>query len=210
MAAAARKRPRFPANRASGPTSRCPAGRQGPLTWPPARCILVLSEPYEWAKAHFFIGVKQNVLSHVTEIAERVGASEGIEIVEVELLGGGKHRTLRIFIDKPGGVSHADCENISNQVGTILDVEDAIPGGSYNLEVSSPGIERKLKRPQDFERFTGQKAKIVLKAPIENQKVYIGTLKSYAGDTIHLEPERGGEVLIPFDQVDRANLKYDW
>ena len=90
------------------------------------------------------------------EIAERVAASSGLEVVEVELRGGGKARMLRIFIDKPHGVTHEDCANLSREVGTILDVEDAVPGGSYVLEVSSPGLDRKLSRPADFERFTGQ------------------------------------------------------
>ncbi len=83
--------------------------------------------------------MREAVVARVTEIAERVGRSEGLEIVDVELLGGGNGRVLRIFIDKPQGVSHADCELISQQVGTILDVEDVIPGGRYTLEVSSPG-----------------------------------------------------------------------
>src|SRR5438034_679477 len=82
----------------------------------------------------------------VREIAERVAASSGLEVVEVELRGGGKARMLRIVIDKPAGVTHEDCANLSREVGTILDVEDAVPGGSYTLEVSSPGLDRKLVR----------------------------------------------------------------
>ena len=82
---------------------------------------------------------RNTVVEKVREIAERAGASEGSEIVDVQLLGGGGTRVLRIFIDKPAGVTHADCEFMSQQVGTILDVEDVIPGGRYTLEVSSPG-----------------------------------------------------------------------
>ena len=99
------------------------------------------------------------VVEKVREIAERVGASENIEIVDVQLLGGGNSRLLRIFIDKPEGVTHADCEFISQNAGTILDVEDVIPGGHYTLEVSSPGVERKLSQPKEFERFSGRKIK---------------------------------------------------
>ncbi len=84
------------------------------------------------------------VVEKVREIAERVASREGMEIVDVQLLGGGGSRVLRIFIDKPQGVSHADCEFISQNVGTILDVEDVVPGSGYTLEVSSPGVERKL------------------------------------------------------------------
>src|SRR6185312_8585896 len=90
------------------------------------------------------------IINQIKEIAERVGSSAGLEVVDVQFLGGGGSRLLRIFIDKPEGVSHADCEFVSHQAGTILDVEEVIPGGRYTLEVSSPGLERKLTRPKDF------------------------------------------------------------
>src|SRR5678816_2706458 len=92
------------------------------------------------------------IVEKVREITERVGADTGLEVVDVQLLGGGGTRVLRIFIDKPEGVSHADCEYITQQVGTILDVEDVIPGGRYTMEDSSPGVERKLARPREVER----------------------------------------------------------
>jgi len=107
------------------------------------------------------------IVSKIEAIAERVAQSEGIEIVEVELKGGGRNKFLRISIDKPEGVTHADCETISHQVGTILDVEDVVPG-AYTLEVSSPGVERKLSKYKDFERFTGKKIKTILREPVEN------------------------------------------
>lgn len=153
---------------------------------------------------------KTTVVDKIRAIAERVGASEGIEIVEVQLLGGGRARTLRIFIDKPDGVTHGDCENISQQVGTILDVEDVIPGGSYTLEVSSPGVERKLRNPKDFERFLGRKVKIVLREPVENQKHWEGTLSAFAADVISVDPAPGRSIRIHLDQIDRANLKFEW
>ena len=146
----------------------------------------------------------------VREIAERVGASEGIEIVEAELAGGGKARVLRIFIDKPGGVTHADCEMISHQVGAILDVEDVIPGGAYTLEVSSPGVERKLTKPSDFERFRGQKAKITLREPVENSKHWVGTLAGMDQNIVSIEPEPGRTIRFSFDQIQKANLKFEW
>jgi len=82
---------------------------------------------------------------------------------------------VRISIDKPEGVSHADCEMISHQVGAILDVEDVVPG-HYTLEVSSPGLERKLIKPRDYERFQGKKAKVTLRQPVESQRHWEGTL----------------------------------
>jgi ribosome maturation factor RimP len=170
----------------------------------------------EWAKAHFFVGhgfpgkMKDEVAAKVRAIAERVGASEGLEIVDVEMLGGGRNRVLRIFIDKPGGVTHSDCERVSRDVGTILDVEEVVPGGHYTLEVSSPGLERKLGKPADFERFLGQKARIVLKSPVENQRRWDGVLAGFADGVVTLEPAPGKVLRIGLDQVEKANLKFDW
>lgn|SRR5689334_15217618 len=153
---------------------------------------------------------KTAILEKVREITERVGADTGLEIVDVQLLGGGNNRVLRIFIDKPEGVTHADCERISQHVGTILDVEDVVPGGRYTLEVSSPGVERKLSRPREFERFIGQKVKIVLRQPVENQKLWVGALKSFAEGIVTLEPSPGKSVQFPLELVERANLKFEW
>jgi ribosome maturation factor RimP len=154
--------------------------------------------------------MREQIVAQVTAIVERVGRSEGIEPVEVEWLGSGRRRMLRIFIDKPSGVSHADCEFVSRQVGTILDVEDVIPGGSYTLEVSSPGLERKLLRPKDYERFTGHKARIVLRQPIAGRRTWEGALAGLAEGVVTLAPGAGDPVRIPLDQVERANLKFDW
>lgn len=154
--------------------------------------------------------MKDEVVAKVKAVAERVGASEGIEIVDVELLGGGRSRVLRIFIDKPGGVTHGDCELVSRDVGTILDVEDVVPGGRYTLEVSSPGLERKLAKPADFQRFLGQKARIVLKSPVDNQRRWEGVLAGFADGVITLEPSSGKVMRIGLDQVEKANLKFDW
>ena len=153
---------------------------------------------------------RETITGKVQEIAERVGASEGIEIVEVQLLGGGGSRVLRIFIDKPRGVTHADCEFISQQVGTILDVEDVVPGSRYTLQVSSPGVERKLTKPREFERFIGQKVKVVLRQPLENQRHWVGALTSFTEGIITLEPSPGRSVQFPLEQVEKANLKFEW
>jgi ribosome maturation factor RimP len=160
----------------------------------------------KWAKAHFFVGPKvcqkmsSAILSKIEAIAERVAESEGIEIVEIELKGGGKNRFLRISIDKPEGVTHGDCELISHQVGTSLDVENVVPG-AYTLEVSSPGVERKLLKLKDFERFIGKKIKAILREPVENSRRWEGTLASCADGLIHLE--RRGRRFSFFDQWKR-------
>jgi len=154
--------------------------------------------------------MREAILAKVSEIARRVGESEGIEIVDVQLAGGGRSRVLRIFIDRPTGVTHADCETVSQQVGTILDVEDVVPGGSYRLEVSSPGVERKLSRPEDFLRFQGKKAKIVLREPLENSRYWEGVLAGFSEGVVTLEPSPGKRVELEFQQIQRANLKFEW
>jgi len=152
----------------------------------------------------------EEIVARISDIAQRVGGSEGIEIVDVQLLGAGRGRVLRIFIDRPQGVSHADCEFISHQVGTILDVEDVIPGDSYTLEVSSPGMERRLIKATDFDRFVGRKAKVVLREPVENQRTWEGKLAGFSDGIVALEPSAGKLVHFPFAQVQKANLKFEW
>jgi ribosome maturation factor RimP len=154
--------------------------------------------------------MKEAILAKVREIAQRVGDSEGIEIVDIELAGGGGSRLLRIYIDKPTGVTHGDCETVSQQVGTILDVEDAVPGGSYRLEVSSPGVERRLNRAEDFERFLGKKAKIVLREPWEKSRYWEGVLAGFSDGVLTLEPAPGKRVAFALDRIQRANLKLEW
>ncbi len=153
---------------------------------------------------------KEEIVAKITQVAVRVGDPEGIEIVDVQLLGAGRGRVLRIFIDRPQGVSHADCEFISQQVGTILDVEDVIPGESYTLEVSSPGLERKLLKEKDFERFVGKKAKVVLREPVENQRSWEGKLAGISQGMVALEPSEGRVIHFPLAQVEKANLKFEW
>jgi len=126
-------------------------------------------------------------LDRVREITERVAASGGLEVVEVEFRGGGQSRMLRITIDKPGGVTHEDCANLSREVGTILDVEDAVPGGSYLLEVSSPGLDRKLFRPADYERFVGSRVRLTTREPVNGNRHFEGRLESFRDSRITLQ-----------------------
>src|SRR5579875_2147404 len=107
------------------------------------------------------------LIDHLTQLGEQAALGTEIEIAEVQLRGSGKARLLRVIIDKPSGVTHADCELISQRFGKLLDDEDAVPGESYTLEVSSPGVERKLSRPRDFERVVGQKIRLAVRQPIE-------------------------------------------
>ena len=153
---------------------------------------------------------RQALIGKITEIANGIAEPKGLEIVEIELLGAGKQRLLRIFIDKPEGVSHADCELVSQQVGDALDAEDLVPGENYTLEVSSPGVERKLTKPADYQRFSGQKAKIVMREAVEDQKFWEGVLRGLEGETVVIEPAEGRLVHIPLAVIKRANLKFEW
>ena len=166
--------------------------------------------PLFYCNQHMSENNREGIVERITSITQRVAETEGIEVVEVQMLGGGRARLLRIFIDKPAGVSHADCEFISHQVGTILDVEDVVPGASYTLEVSSPGLERKLSKPRDFERFVGQKAKVVLREPLENQRRWEGKLAGFSEGVVALEPSAGKVIHFPLAQVEKANLKFEW
>src|SRR6476661_5741352 len=152
-------------------------------------------------------------IDKVREIAERVAASSGLETVEVELRGGGKARMLRIVIDKPTGVTHEDCANLSREVGTILDVEDVIPGASYTLEVSSPGLDRKLSRPADFERFIGSLVKLTTHQPVNGNRHFQGRLESFQQGRLSLDltaaknKRRPGEAAAEKVDIDLANVE---
>ncbi|MDE3195753.1 MAG: ribosome maturation factor RimP [Acidobacteriota bacterium] len=158
--------------------------------------------------------------AHIERLAESVAEQAGLEIVEVELKGSGRHQLLRVTIDKPGtdptaGVTHGDCELLSRELGARLDAEDPIEG-AYDLEVTSPGIERKLTKWRDWERFEGQKAKVILKEPVEGDlKHFTGIIAQAApggtnGPSITMRLDQGREVTFPFALVERANLKFDW
>src|ERR1041385_8011718 len=157
-------------------------------------------------------------LEKVQAIVERVAASHGLEVVEVELRGGGKARMLRIFIDKPSGVTHEDCANVSREVSTILDVEDAVPGAAYTLEVSSPGLDRKLQRAEDFERFTGSRIKMMTREPVNGNRHFEGRLESFGDGKLLLETisgkkkpkpghaQHGQKVEVELANIEKANL----
>jgi ribosome maturation factor RimP len=156
-------------------------------------------------------------VNRVRQIAERVAVFSGLEVVEVELLGGGKARRLRIVIDKPGGVGHEDCASLSREVEVILDVEDVIPGGSYTLEVSSPGLDRKLLRPADYRRFTGSRVKLSTRDEINGHRSFEGRLESFEDGRLILDVsaarKRSGardgvsrKLEIDLANVEKANL----
>ncbi|MGH8162784.1 MAG: ribosome maturation factor RimP [Rhodanobacteraceae bacterium] len=143
-------------------------------------------------------------------MSEQAAKGTGIEIAEAEVRGEGKARLVRVYIDKPGGVTHSDCELISQRLGKLLDDEDAISGDSYRLEVSSPGVERKLSKPRDFERIVGQKIRLALRQPVAGEMRLEGRLAAFEGGVLELETPPGRFLHIPLAQVQKANLKFEW
>jgi ribosome maturation factor RimP len=160
--------------------------------------------------AHFFIGMGKGVeRERIRQLAQQVIEGQGYELVEFEIKGGGKHTVLKVFIDKPAGITHQDCELVSEQLGTVLDVEDLIPF-SYTLEVSSPGLDRKLVKESDYTRFEGKLAKIQTRVPLQSQKTFKGRLRGLQGDNVLLELPKGNLMEIPLDVIQESRLEFDW
>jgi ribosome maturation factor RimP len=167
-------------------------------------------------------------LERVREAAERVAGSLGLEIVDVEWKVG-KQRFLRVYIDKPArangaaagdeapdsetsgapgrteGVGHRDCEAVSHQLSAILDVEELVPGPSYVLEVSSPGLDRKLAKPAEFQHFAGRRARISTSAPVEGQTFFDGRLAGFADGQVAIDVN-GQRIALPFETIRKAQL----
>ena len=144
----------------------------------------------------------------IQEIAARVASENNLELVHVDVMGAEKSPTIRIFIDKEGGVTHDDCSLVSRAVGTILDAEDFI-SSAYLLEVSSPGLERQLYSLKDFEKFAGNLAKVKTFKPINGQRNFRGRIQTVEAGEIIFDDKTSGEVRFPFEAVAKANLEID-
>lgn len=151
---------------------------------------------------------KDLIAEKIKTIAENVASEENLELVHVEMIGAGKNSTLRIFIDKPEGVTLEDCSNVSRQMSQILDADDFIPT-AYTLEVSSPGLERDLYNLKDFEKYAGNLAKVKTKHPINGQKNFRGRITEVKGEEIIFEDRTSGAVSFPYNAVAKANLELD-
>ncbi len=155
-------------------------------------------------------------------LLEPIIEREGFELVEVEWVREGSAWVLRLFVDRPGGVTIDHCQELSRIVETVLDVEDFIEP-AYNLEVSSPGVERPLRKPHDFERFAGQRAHVKTYGPIESlpaapagasaaagpRKNWTGTLKGFRDGAVEIEVD-GVVHRIPHEKIAKAHLEYDF
>jgi len=151
---------------------------------------------------------QNSIAERVQELAERVAIDHGLELVHAEVAGPENKPIVRVFIDKPHGVTHDDCSDVSLHLGTILDVEDFIHA-SYTLEVSSPGLERGLYKRADYERFAGSDAKLKTRQPVEGQRNFRGRILGVDENEVLFEDRTNGRVRIPFDIITKANLEVD-
>ncbi len=148
------------------------------------------------------------VAERIIQIAEQAAIDHGLELVHAEVAGPEGHPILRVFIDKPGGVTHEDCSEVSRQIGTVLDVEDFIHS-AYTLEVSSPGLERGLYKLTDYERFAGSQAKLKTRPAIKNQRNFRGRIVGVENQSVVVDDKTSGRVSIPFADIAKANLEVD-
>ena len=196
------------------------SGKSAPCFKRKRRLYFVMGS--KWAKAHFFVegsssrewmrtrvgkhALKMTAdLEKIRTMAERVAASEGLTLVDVELKGGRSNQLLRIYIDKPQGISHADCAMVSEQMSALLDVEDPFPG-PYTLEVSSPGLDRKLVKASDYTMFKGRLARVVLREPVEAQKVLEGRLMGIEDGRVRLDLGGGAICELELGNIAKARL----
>jgi ribosome maturation factor RimP len=149
-----------------------------------------------------------SIAERIEEIAGQVAIDHGVELVHAEVVGPDNSPIVRVFIDKPQGVTHEDCSEVSLHLGTILDVEDFIHS-SYTLEVSSPGLERGLYKRADYERFAGSQAKLKSRQAINGQRNFRGTIVGVEGENVIFEDRTSGRVLIPLNFITKANLEVD-
>ena len=149
-----------------------------------------------------------SIEERVREIAERVATDRGLELVHAEVAGPEGKPIVRIFIDKPEGVTHEDCSEVSLHVGTVLDVEDFIHS-AYTLEVSSPGLERGLYKRADYERFAGRLARVKSRTPIDGQRNFRGRIVGLEDEHVVFDDKTSGQVRLPLEAIVKANLEVD-
>jgi len=150
-----------------------------------------------------------SIEKRVRAVAESVAIDHGLELVHAEVAGPENKPIVRIFIDKPDGITHGDCSEVSLHVGTILDVEDFIHA-AYTLEVSSPGLDRGLYKRADYERFAGSLAKMRTNRPLGGQRNFRGRLLGLEGEQVLFEDRTSGRITVPLDSIAKANIEVDF
>jgi ribosome maturation factor RimP len=159
----------------------------------------------------FYIEILGNTMNKIKEIENLIVPTilqEGMELVDLHYLAEHGKKVVRVFLDKPGGITLGDCEKMSDKLGAVLDKSNVVPD-AYVLEVSSPGLDRVLKKDADFVRFKGQKARISVFAPIDGQRNFIGKIVAAGNGSVTLEDDTGKQVSIAVDIIARARLEPD-
>lgn len=156
---------------------------------------------------------KKLIRKKVLELAKEAAEIAGVELDDVELPGQVGRMIVRVTIDSDDGIGISDCEEVSRQLEALLDVEDPIPG-SYTLEVSSPGLDRPLRKKKDFERFTGRLARVVTKEKIDNKTFFVGRISGIDGESVLLLLKGKAGVAdrvieVPFDKISKARLEIE-
>lgn len=155
-----------------------------------------------------------SLIEKLKALATQVAMREGVELYDLEFVGGskGQGRAVRVFIDKPGGVGIQDCSNVSQGLNLLLDVEDVIPGGAYSLEVSSPGLERRLREERHFLHAIGKRVWVKTSSSMEAERVRkqaTGTVEAVEGGTVHLQVD-GKLLAIPLEIIEKAQIVIEW
>jgi ribosome maturation factor RimP len=150
----------------------------------------------------------QEIKERVNALAEQALADQNMELIDLEYRREGRGWVLRLYIDKENGITLDDCARVSQEIGTLLDVEDII-GTPYSLEVSSPGLNRPLKKEMDFIKYRGRLIKVKTFDPIDNRRNFKGKLREISEGRIGVEVD-GGVITIPLTNVSKANLEYEF
>ena len=157
-----------------------------------------------------------DVIERVREAASRVAGGYGLEIFDVQFRREATGMVLRVRIDRPGAAASAeesvsvdDCANVSRDLSAILDVDDIVPT-AYTLEVSSPGLDRPLRGVDDYRRFTGRRAKLVMREQVDGQGFVKGRLAGADGDDVLIDADDGRQWRVPVGIITRANLEVEF
>jgi len=150
------------------------------------------------------------LMDRISELCEEATRSTGIEVADIQLRGAGKARLLRVFIDKSEGITHADCELVSQRLGKLLDEHDLMPEETYTLEVSSLGVERKLSTERDFTRVIGKPVSLTARSSADKSEHIEGKLVSVNAGQLGIEVRDGEIREVPMEQVLRAKSKFSW
>jgi len=150
----------------------------------------------------------EELAGKIRELIEPAIDSMGVELDDMELGRMKGKILLRVYIEKQGGVSIDDCEKVSREIATVLDVEDPIPG-AYVLEVSSPGLDRPLRKPRDFIRFSGKKVRVVTNEPVDKQTFFVGKIENATDEDVMLVLQKDKKITISYNNISKARLEVE-